>query len=307
MTSFSPELVAQLSAAGLEAPDVLRVVRTALDEDLRCGPDVTTQATVAASARTTADVVARNSGVVAGIPLASAVLEAAAPDVFTVQVHRGDGERVQPGDLVLTMTGPTALLLTVERTMLNLLNHLSGIATLTRSWVDAVEGTAAIIRDTRKTTPGLRLLEKYAVRCGGGTNHRFALGDGVLIKDNHVAASGGIAEAVRAVGDRATTLTVEIECDTVIQVKEALEAGARVVLLDNMSLEEMRECVSLGAGDVVFEASGGLTLARAREVAATGVDYLAVGALTHSAPALDLGLDVRPGDSPALQPSVSSG
>jgi nicotinate-nucleotide pyrophosphorylase (carboxylating) len=307
MTQFTSAVLGELRAAGLDAADVARVVGAALDEDLRFGPDVTTLSTVRPESCATADVVARERGVLAGVPVALAVLDVAAPGMFTIEIHRGDGDRLEPGDCALTVTGPTVLLLRVERTMLNLLTHLSGVATLTRAWVDAVSGTGVLIRDTRKTTPGLRLLEKYAVRCGGGTNHRFALGDGVLIKDNHVAAAGGVREAVRAVLGGAPAMPLEVECDTVIQVKEAIDAGARLVLLDNMSLDELRESVGLRGEDTVrFEASGGLTLERARDVAAAGVDYLAVGALTHSAPVLDLGLDLRIVGQSAAVPDINA-
>ncbi len=194
---------------------------------------------------------------------------------------------------MLTAAGPVRQLLTVERTMLNLLCHLSGVATLTARWVDAVAGTAAQIRDTRKTTPGLRALEKYAVRCGGGVNHRMGLWDAALVKDNHVAAAGGVAAAFTAVRENFPGITVEVECDTVEQVREAIAAGADLILLDNMSLADLRTSVELAHPAVLLEASGGLSLDVAHDVAATGVDYLAVGALTHSAPILDLGLDLR--------------
>jgi nicotinate-nucleotide pyrophosphorylase (carboxylating) len=196
---------------------------------------------------------------------------------------------------VLTVAGPVRDVLTAERTALNLLTHLSGIATATRSLVDAVAGTDARIRDTRKTLPGLRTLQKYAVRCGGGANHRMGLGDAALIKDNHVIAAGGVGAAVAAVRAAAPDLTIEVECDTLDQVSEAIAAGARLILLDNMTLEELRVAVDLGraAGGVQLEASGGLTAASVPEVAATGVDFLAVGALTHSAAVLDIGLDLR--------------
>jgi len=203
---------------------------------------------------------------------------------------------VEPGTVVLSATGATRSLLTAERTALNLLGHLSGIATLTRAWVDAIAGSGAAIRDTRKTTPGLRALEKYAVRCGGGVNHRMSLSDAALIKDNHVLAAGGVAAAFRAVRSAFPQLAVEVECDTVEQVDEALEAGADLILLDNMSLDSMRAAVALvhdRGSSCRLEASGGLTLASAAAVAATGVDYLAVGALTHSAPVLDIGVDLR--------------
>ncbi|MDP9460072.1 MAG: carboxylating nicotinate-nucleotide diphosphorylase, partial [Actinomycetota bacterium] len=194
----------------------------------------------------------------------------------------------------LTVSGPTRALLTAERTALNLVSHLSGVATLTSRWVEAVAGTGARIRDTRKTTPGLRALEKYAVRCGGGVNHRMGLGDAALIKDNHVAAAGGLTAAVEAVRRAAPGIALEVECDTLDQVREALAAGVELVLLDNFSLADTVTAVELARGTGLrLEASGGLSLDRAGEVAATGVDYLAVGALTHSAPVLDLGFDLR--------------
>jgi nicotinate-nucleotide pyrophosphorylase (carboxylating) len=232
--------------------------------------------------------------VVAGIEVAAMVLERAGAQVIRV---RADGDRLAAGDVVLTATGPVRRLLTVERTTLNLICHLSGIATLTAAWVDAVAGTGAEIRDTRKTTPGLRALEKYAVRCGGGVNHRMGLWDAALVKDNHVAAAGGVAAAFSAVRARFPGVAVEVECDTVAQVREAIAAGADLILLDNMSTRELRESVALAHAPaqkaVLLEASGGLNLDVARDVAATGVDYLAVGALTHSAPILDLGMDLR--------------
>jgi nicotinate-nucleotide pyrophosphorylase (carboxylating) len=288
------DIVDALTAAGLEPADVVRVVRRALEEDLALGPDVTTDSTVPAGARATGDVVPRSSGVLAGIPVAAAVLDlVGGPDV-DVSMLASDGDPAHPGRAALTVTGHTRSLLTAERTALNLVGRLSGIATLTRRWVDAVEGTGAAIRDTRKTTPGLRALEKYAVRCGGGVNHRMALGDAALIKDNHVAAAGGIRPAVEAVRAYAPGIPLEVECDTLEQVREAIDAGVQLVLLDNFDVGDTRTAVELVRGTGVrLEASGGLTLARAPEVAATGVDYLAVGALTHSAPVLDLGFDLR--------------
>ena len=194
---------------------------------------------------------------------------------------------------MLRVSGPATAMLGIERTMLNFLTHLSGIASVTRAWVDAVEGTGAEIRDTRKTTPGLRLLEKYAVRCGGGVNHRMGLGDAALIKDNHVAAAGGVAKAIAAIREHAPDVPLEVECDTLAEVRESLEAGARFILLDNMSVDELRAAVAVARRypGVRLEASGGSRLETARAVALCGVDYLAVGALTHSSPALDLGLD----------------
>ncbi len=219
---------------------------------------------------------------------------------FGIIYHVCDGDRVRRGDTLLTVTGNTRALLVAERTALNLACHLSGIATLTRRWVDEVAGTGATVRDTRKTLPGLRGLQKYAVRCGGGVNHRMSLSDAVLVKDNHIASAGGVAAAFAAVSSAAvssTDLPIEIECDTLAQVKEAVEAGATLILLDNFSVRDTAEAVTLAAGRARLEASGGLTLAGARAVAAAGVDYLAVGALTHSAPALDLGLDIGGADA----------
>ncbi len=284
-----------LEAAGLDVDGVTDLVARALAEDLRDGPDVTTEATVAATTIATGDVVARARGVVAGVAVARAVLDAVAFPPDGVTVVRDDGERVEPGDVVVTLRGPLRPLLVAERTLLNVLTHLSGVATATRAWVDALAGTGCVVRDTRKTLPGLRDLEKYAVRCGGGRNHRRSLGDAALIKDNHVAAAGGVAAAVRAVLERAPDVVVEVECDTLDQVREALGAGARLVLLDNMDLDQLRAAVALARRGpaVALEASGGLTLAGARAVAETGVDFVAVGALTHSSPALDLGLDLR--------------
>jgi nicotinate-nucleotide pyrophosphorylase (carboxylating) len=284
-----------LLAAGIDPADAERVVRTALEEDLRYGPDVTTQATVAVGVVATADVVARQGGVIAGLPVALAVLDAAGLPPGCVTVARPDGCAVGPTDRVLTIEGPLRGLLTAERTLLNLMTHLSGIATATRAWVDAIAGTGAVVRDTRKTTPGLRQLEKYAVRCGGGSNHRLGLGDAALVKDNHVAAAGGIAQAVNAVRAAAPAIALEVECDTLEQVREALAADCQLILLDNMPLPDLRAAVALARGrpGVRLEASGGLRLATARAVAETGVDYLAVGALTHSSPALDLALDLR--------------
>ncbi len=283
-----------LAGAGLEPTEVEQVIRRALAEDLAFGPDVTTDATVPAGAQATGDVVPRSPGVLAGVPVAAAVFDLVGGPEVEVALHAADGSAARPGEPVLTARGPARSLLTAERTALNLIGRLSGIATATRHWVDAVAGTGAAIRDTRKTTPGLRALEKYAVRCGGGVNHRMALGDAALVKDNHVAAAGGIRQAVEAVRAHAPRIPLEVECDTLDQVREALAAGVQLVLLDNFSLADTRTAVALVRGTGVrLEASGGLSLDRAREVAATGVDYLAVGALTHSAPVLDLGFDLR--------------
>ncbi|WP_116451341.1 carboxylating nicotinate-nucleotide diphosphorylase [Blastococcus litoris] len=289
-----PALAAALEDAGLDPAEVVRVIRRALEEDLAFGPDVTTNSTVPEGARATGDVVPRVPGVLAGLPVAAAVFDLVGGPRVDVSLHAADGDAAQPGRTALTVSGPARCLLTAERTALNLVGHLSGVASLTRQWVDAVAGTGAAVRDTRKTTPGLRALEKYAVRCGGGVNHRMALGDAALVKDNHVAAAGGITAAVEAVRASARGVPLEVECDTLDQVREAVAAGVELVLLDNFSLADTRTAVDLVRGSGVrLEASGGLSLDRAAEVAATGVDYLAVGALTHSAPVLDLGFDLR--------------
>lgn len=309
-----------LEEAGLDLSDVLRAVRAALDEDFRYGADVTSAATV--TGRTvTADVVAREAGVIAGLPVALAVFDLLTEYLGDAAGSHGaqragassagaaattlvaDGARVAAGDAVLRVSGDAVAVLGAERTILNFLTHLSGIASATRAWADAIAGTGAVVRDTRKTLPGLRGLQKYAVRCGGGENHRMGLGDAALVKDNHVAAAGGIAAAVRAVRSAAQSmptgagLVIEVECDSVAQVREALTAGARFILLDNMPVPVMREAVAIARAydGVRLEASGGLRLANASEAASTGVDYLSVGGLTHSSRALDLGLDYRSG------------
>ena len=273
--------------------DLDRVVRAALEEDLRYGPDVTTAAVIPPGTKSVADVVARQPGTLAGLPVVAAVLDVACP-AATFTPRARDGDRVAASDVIAQVEGPLAEILTAERTLLNFLTHLSGIATATRMWVDAIDGTGAFVRDTRKTVPGLRALEKYAVRCGGGMNHRMGLGDAALIKDNHIAAAGGVTAAFRAVLAAAPGVVVEVECDTLGQVGEALAAGAALILLDNMSLDQMRSAVAMAGAypAAKLEASGGLRLENAREVASTGVHYLSVGALTHSSPALDLALDV---------------
>jgi len=288
-----PDLAGRLEAAGLDPARVIAFVADALAEDLAGGLDITTGATVAADAEGTADLIARSAGVVAGGPVAEIAFWLASQNSSVTLVPKAiDGDRVEAGQPVLAVTGRIGSILTAERTALNLLCHLSGIATLTRQWVDAVAGTGARIRDTRKTMPGMRALQKYAVRCGGGVNHRMSLSDAALIKDNHVAAAGSVGAAYAAVRARAAQLPVEVECDTLAQVAEALAAGADLILLDNFSVPDMAEAVRLAGGRALLEASGGLTLGAAREVAQTGVDYLSVGALTHSPPALDIGLDL---------------
>jgi nicotinate-nucleotide pyrophosphorylase (carboxylating) len=278
---------------GPDVADLRRVVATALEEDLRYGPDATTAATVPADAVAVAAFAAREPGVLAGLPAARAVLDEVVGD-YEVLEARADGDRLAAGDSALTVRAPVRGLLTAERTALNLLCHLSGVATATAAWVDAVAGTGARVRDTRKTLPGLRLLEKYAVRCGGGVNHRLGLGDAVLIKDNHVAAAGSVGAALAAARAAAPDLPCEVEVDTLDQLDEVLALGAELVLLDNFDVERTREAVRRrGDRPTKLESSGGLVLANARAYAETGVDYLAIGALTHSVRALDLGLDLR--------------
>lgn len=290
------DLDAALGAADLKRELVTGIARQTLAEDLQWGPDVTTLATIRPGQHGTADAIARHAGTIAGIPVAAAVVEALADDHgvavdFTAAIS--DGDQVLPGDRVLTVAGPLSTLLTAERTLLNLLSQLSGVATLTAAWADAIGDLDCKVRDTRKTVPGLRILQKYAVRCGGGVNHRMGLGDAALIKDNHVAAAGSVRAAYEAVRSANPGISCEIECDTLDQVQQALEVGPDLVLLDNMDTDQLRQAVALAAGRVKLEASGGLTLQDAARVAATGVDYIAVGELTHSAPVLDLGFDLR--------------
>lgn len=293
-----------VESAGLQVSHVVSQVKIALEEDLAYGPDVTTTATVPADQRVVAAVAARKMGVLAGLPVVLVTFDLVmGAGQWGLLDHQDDGTVLSPGDNALRLEAPTRGLLTAERTALNFLGHLSGVATVTAAW--AAQVAPARVRDTRKTTPGLRVLEKYAVRCGGGLNHRMGLGDAALIKDNHVAAAGGVGAAVAAVRARAPSVLLEVECDSAAQVGAAIAAGAELILLDNMTIDQMRHCVALGRSSgrlVQFEASGGLTLDRASAVAATGVDFVAVGALTHSAPVLDLGLDVLR----VVNPSVGS-
>jgi nicotinate-nucleotide pyrophosphorylase (carboxylating) len=267
------------------------LIKRALAEDLQGGQDITSVATVSGDEKIVADFTARKSGVVAGIDMARAVLEEVGLTDIAVLVK--DGASVKPGEVLMTVRGDTRAILLAERTALNFLGHLSGIATLTRTWVDAVAGTNCIIRDTRKTTPGMRLLEKYAVRMGGGTNHRMSLSDAALIKDNHIAAAGGVAQAFSKVREKFPTSEIEIEVDTLDQLREVLPLKPDLVLLDNMSPAQCTEAVSIAAGATKLEASGGITLDNAKAYALTGVQFLAIGALTHSAPVFDIGLDLR--------------
>jgi nicotinate-nucleotide pyrophosphorylase (carboxylating) len=279
-----------------ELTEARRVIARSLEEDLRYGPDVTTLATVPADATTTASMVTRERGVIAGVDIALLVLdEVIGPAEYVVKERVEDGTRLDAGGALLVVEAPTQGLLTAERTMLNLVCHLSGIATTTAAWVDAVEGTTAKIRDTRKTLPGLRALQKYAVRVGGGVNHRMGLGDAALIKDNHVAAAGSVVAALRAVRAVAQDLEIEVEVDSLEQLDEVFEERVELVLLDNFPVWQTQIAVQRRdsrSPATKLESSGGLSLESAAEYAGTGVDYLAVGALTHSVRVLDIGLDV---------------
>lgn len=290
---ITSEISERLAAAGLVPTDVESVIARALAEDLDGGEDVTTQATVPAGQRSRIALVSRAEGVVAGVPVAAAVFAMVGGEDIVIDWDVADGQRVHPSTVILRVTGTTHALLRAERPALNLIGHLSGIATVTATWVQTIHGTDAAIRDTRKTTPGLRALEKYAVRCGGGVNHRMTLSDAALVKDNHVVAAGGVVQAFTLVRTRYPELPIEVEVDSLDQLEAVIDAGADLVLLDNFTPEQMREAVRRTRGRVRLEASGGLTLGVAAEVAASGVDYLAVGALTHSAPVLDIGADLE--------------
>ena len=290
---LDPALAELLAAAGLDPIEVEDVANVAIQEDLAGGVDVTTVATIPEEAVATGDFTAREAGVVAGLRVAEAVLSVVCTDEFEVERHVEDGDRVEAGQKLLSVTTRTRDLLTAERSALNLLCRLSGIATATRAWADALEGTGAQVRDTRKTTPGLRALEKFAVRAGGGVNHRMSLSDAALVKDNHVVAAGGVAQAFKAVRESFPDVPIEVEVDTLHQLREVVDAGADLILLDNFTPGECAEAVGIVAGRAQLEASGRLTLANARSYAETGVDFLAVGALTHSSPILDIGLDLR--------------
>jgi nicotinate-nucleotide pyrophosphorylase (carboxylating) len=267
------------------------LIRRALAEDLAGGNDITSVATVSGDEHVIADFAARKDGVIAGIDMAIATLREVG--LTDITQHLRDGDRVEPGSVLITVRGDTRAILLAERTALNFLGHLGGIATLTDQWVAAVAGTKTVIRDTRKTTPGLRLLEKAAVVAGGGTNHRLSLSDAALIKDNHIAAAGGVVAAFSKVRTAFPDAQIEIEVDSLEQLREVATQSPDLVLLDNMSPDQCREAVTFVGGRFKLEASGGITLENARAYAQSGVDYLAIGALTHSAPVLDIGLDMN--------------
>jgi nicotinate-nucleotide pyrophosphorylase (carboxylating) len=287
----------RLIGGGLDPDAMAALVRAAITEDLAGGIDVTSAATVPITQRSIGEFGARGDGVVAGLPVAAAVIETVCgPDSSEFRYLVTEGERVAAGRTVAAVAAPTRLLLTAERSALNLLCHISGIATLTRRWADALEGTGAVVRDTRKTLPGLRAVQKYGVRCGGGANHRMALSDAALVKDNHVLSAGGVAQAFAAVKSLAASIPVEIEVDSLAGLREALDAGADLVLLDNFEPAQMAQAVAIRdeiGPHVLLEASGGLALETARLVGQTGVDFIAVGELTHSVRVFDIGLDLR--------------
>ena len=283
----------ELVRAGLDPVAVRAAIAGALEEDLPGDSvDVTSAATIAGSARGSAVFGAREPGVVAGLGIAALVFEEVMGGSVEIADRLPDGSRVAAGDVVMRVAGPTRGLLTAERTALNFASHLSGVATATAAWVTALEGTSARVLDTRKTLPGWRALQKYAVRCGGGVNHRFSLSDMAMVKDNHVIAAGGVVPALDAVRAAYPGLEVEVEVTDLDQLRALLDAGCERILLDNMDPRVMAEAVRITAGRATLEASGGLTLERAREVAQTGVDFISVGALTHSVKVFDLGMDL---------------
>ena len=286
---ISPSLVKNIEVAGLDVALIEQRVAGALAEDAH-GGDLTSKATISADHISKAHFTSRKSGVVAGTLVAAAVLEQCG--ITNYEIVKKDGSFVSAGEVIIEVEGNTRAILLAERTALNFLSHLSGIATITSLWVKEVLGTSTQVRDTRKTTPGLRELEKYAVRMGGGTNHRMTLTDGALIKDNHIAAAGSVTEAINRVKKEFPGVEIEVEVDNLEQLKEALQAGVDIVLLDNMNIEQTKAAVEIAKNSKTkLESSGGLKIENAAAYAATGVHYLAVGALTHSAPVLDIGLD----------------
>ena len=291
--ALSVKLQAALLELGLNPDSILKLAKDAIAEDLAGGTDLTSNATIAESQTSRALFQTRSAGVVSGLHVAAAVLEACG--ILDYEFLVSEGASVTASTIIIRTHGSTRNLLLAERTALNFLGRLSGISTLTKQWVDAMVGTNTKVRDSRKTTPLLRDLEKFAVRMGGGTNHRMSLSDAALIKDNHISAAGGIAQAFTAVSSSVPDDLIEIEVDSLEQLEQALAVGAKFILLDNMPPEKCKEAVVLTAGRAKLEASGGLTLVNARTFAETGVDFLAVGALTHSAPVLDIGLDFEMG------------
>ena len=292
MTS-KEQVYENLRSNGLEPELVQALVDLAISEDLMGGTDVTSLATIPEIQISELDLVTRSPGVIAGINIAALVFLSVASKKIDIELCVEDGKKVEANTCFLTAKGSTIELLTAERTALNFLGHLSGIATTTNKWVNEISGTNTKVRDTRKTTPGLRLLEKYAVKAGGGTNHRMSLNDQALIKDNHIVASGSIKSAVEKVKDKFPELDFEIEVDNLNQLNEALAVNAKLILLDNFNIEDLKKAVVTVNKKAKLEASGGITLENARKIAETGVDFLAVGALTHSAPVLDIGGDLR--------------
>lgn len=292
-TVLDAGIARHLAEAHLDASAVATLLKLTIAEDLADGVDVTSVATVPEQQLSVLDLVARQPGVTAGVWVAAAVFDLVTDHDATIEVHIEDGSDVNVGDVLISITGHTRDLLVGERTALNFFGHLSGVATATHAWAVQLEGTGARVRDTRKTMPFLRALEKYAVRCGGGVNHRMSLSDAALVKDNHIVAAGGVRQAFEAVRTTFPGIPVEVEVDTLDQLREVLDAGADLVLLDNFTCAQMRDAVAVNAGRATLEASGGLTLDNAAEVGRTGVDYIAVGALTHSAHVLDIGADLR--------------
>jgi nicotinate-nucleotide pyrophosphorylase (carboxylating) len=301
------EIEGLVTAAGLDLDALSLIISEALDEDLGgrgvlpprtgAGLDVTSYATIPAADTAHGDFVVRQSGIVAGLSVAAYTVASVCAQAgdFELTLHATDGDRVVRGDVLISVTGNARALLTAERVALNLITMMSGVATATRAWVDALAGTNTKVRDSRKTLPGLRMLQKYAVRVAGAINHRMSLADAALIKDNHVIAAGGVVEAYRAVRQFFPEIPVEVEVTSVEQARQVVAAGASAVLLDNMSTDAMASIVAELADRATFEASGGLTLLNAAEVAQTGVNFVAVGAITHSAPALDIALDFASG------------
>ena len=282
-----------LKNLGLSPNHIFQQVKDAISEDLAGGQDLTSVATITQSQVSTADFITRTSGVVSGLHVVAAVLEYCGVNHYEVLVD--EGAKVSVGKVLITAQGNTQKILLAERTALNFLSHLSGISTLTNQWVSEISGTKCQIRDTRKTTPGLRMLEKFAVRMGGGVNHRLSLSQAALIKDNHIMAAGGISDAFNVIKKMYPDKSIEIEVDSIDQLKEAIILKPDLILLDNMSTNQCSEAVSITNGLVKLEASGGIAITNAKAYATTGVDYLAIGSLTHSAPALDIGLDFRKG------------